>query len=592
MADDNLSTLLYDEVDQYKLMIMNNRLQQSLSIWRQQATKLEMLLTDCMDYQCLKRELDVFVKCMDNVDDVSTNLYDLYPDIDHDDNMLIDIENCEIDHHNLIKQMNSKLRRLAEDAKSNVSKVSNLSSHNSGRSDIHMQAAATAAELEVKLHYMHTGLYSEMVANQCELDQIRTERELAIAKARLRAVNEVHDSDAMSQTLERLPDANYIESVMQGDFVHNPGNEVDSQFDGNGVVPPGDCGIDDMSQLLERLPDANCVDGLMQGDFVHNPGNEVDSQFDGNGVVPPGDCGIDDMSQLLERLPDANCVDGLMQGDFVHNPGNEVDSQFDGNGVVPPGDCGIDDMSQLLERLPDANCVDGLMQGDFVHNPGNEVDSQFDGNGVVPPGDCGIDDMSQLLERLPDANCVDGLMQGDSVHNPGNELDTRFEANGVVSPGGCFGTSSCGSLKPTLLQCPIYDAPTVVGSAQRQLPCPLDVRFGEPFVVGNAFSDKVDNIDTWHGSVSRVDLGLRSFPDCPSQCETTIANLGPFGDDREMQTLQNQRSEWMVHRIAPLQEVEVALLIGHNCSEALMSRDVVPSLNNEPYAQGHFWAGA
>ena len=488
MADDNLSTLLYDEVDQYKLMIMNNRLQQSLSIWRQQATKLEMLLTDCMDYQCLKRELDVFVKCMDNVDDVSTNLYDLYPDIDHDDNMLIDIENCEIDHHNLIKQMNSKLRRLAEDAKSNVSKVSNLSSHNSGRSDIHMQAAATAAELEVKLHYMHTGLYSEMVANQCELDQIRTERELAIAKARLRAVNEVHDSDAMSQTLERLPDANYIESVMQGKCVNNPGNEVDSRFEGNGVLTP--------------------------------------------------------------------------------------------------------DMSQLLERLPDANCVDGLMQGDFVHNPGNEVDSQFDGNGVVPPGDCGIDDMSQLLERLPDANCVDGLMQGDSVHNPGNELDTRFEANGVVSPGGCFGTSSCGSLKSTLLQCPIYDAPTVVGSTQRQLPCPLDVRFGEPFVVGNAFSDKVDNIDTWHGSVSRVDLGLRSFPDCPSQCETTIANLGPFGNDREMQTLQNQRSEWMVHRFAPLQEVEFALLIGHNCSEALMSRDVVPSLNNEPYAQGHFWAGA
>ena len=447
-----------------------------------------MLLTDCMDYQCLKRELDVFVKCMDNVDDVSTNLYDLYPDIDHDDNMLIDIENCEIDHYNLIKQMNSKIRRLAEDAKSNVSKVSNLSSHNSGRSDIHMQAAATAAELEVKLHYMHTGLYSEMVAKQCELDQIRTERELGIAKARLRAVNEVHDSDAMSQTLERLPYANYIESVMEGKCVNNPGNEVDSRFEGNGVLTP--------------------------------------------------------------------------------------------------------DMSQLLERLPDANCVDGLMQGDFVHNPGNEVDSQFDGNGVVPPGDCGIDDMSQLLERLPDANCVDGLMQGDSVHNPGNELDTRFEGNGVVSPGGCFGTSSCGSLKSTLLQCPIYDAPTVVGSAQRQLPCPLDVRFGEPFVVGNAFSDKVDNIDTWHGSVSRVDLGLRSFPDCPSQCETTIANLGPFGDDREMQTLQNQRSEWMVHRFAPLQEVEVALLIGHNCSEALMSRVVVPSLNNEPYAQGHFWAGA
>ena len=53
----------------------------------------------------------------------------------------------------------------------------------------------------------------------------------------------------------------------------------------------------------------------MQGKCVNNPGNEVDSRFEGNGVLTP------DMSQLLERLPDANCVDGLMQGDFVHNPG-------------------------------------------------------------------------------------------------------------------------------------------------------------------------------------------------------------------------------------------------------------------------------
>ena len=395
-----------------------------------------------------------------------------------------------------------------------------------------MQAAATAAELEEKLHYMHTGLYSEMVAKQCELDKIRTERGLAIAKARLRAVNEVHDSDAMSQTLERLPYANCIESVMQGNCVNNPGNEVDRRFEGNGLLHP-------------------------------------------------------DMLQLLERLPDANCIDGIMQGDSVHNPGNEVDSQFEGNDVVPPGGCDLDVMSQLLERLPDANCVDGLMQADSVHNPGNEVDSQFEGNDAVPPGDCSLDDMSQLLERLPIANCIDGFMQGDSVHNPGNEVDILFEGSTVVPPGGCFGMSSSGSL-----QCPIYDAPMVVGSAQQQLPCPLDVRFGDPFVVDNSFSDKVDNIDTWHGSVSRVDLGLRSFPDCPSLCEMAIANLGPFGVDREMQTLQNQRSEWMVHRIAPLQEVEVALLIGHNCSEAPMSRDVVPSLNNEPYAQDQCWVGA
>ena len=48
------------------------------------------------------------------------------------------------------------------------------------------------------------------------------------------------------------------------------------------------------------------------------------------------------------------------------------------------------------------------------------------------------------------------------------------------------------------------------------------------------------------------------------------------------------RLERIVHQLTPLQDVEFALLIGHNCNIALMSRDVVPSLNTEPYAQGQF----
>ena len=43
--------------------------------------------------------------------------------------------------------------------------------------------------------------------------------------------------------------------------------------------------------------------------------------------------------------------------------------------------------------------------------------------------------------------------------------------------------------------------------------------------------------------------------------------------------------EEIAHHLTPLQDVEVTLLIGYNCAEALMPRDVVPSLNNEPYAQ-------
>ena len=205
MADEHLPTLLSDEADpkdavdnaserygtrkrlltkeghQHKLMIKRNQLKQSVSKWRKQATKLESLLSDCMDCQCLKREREVLVTCMDNVYDASTNLAQLYPDGD----VPINIENLEIENHNLVKRISSKLCMFSEDTKSNVSKVSKLLSSTSRRSDTRMQAAAIAAELEVKLQYIHTRLDSEMVAKQYELDRSRTEKELAIAKARL-----------------------------------------------------------------------------------------------------------------------------------------------------------------------------------------------------------------------------------------------------------------------------------------------------------------------------------------------------------------------------------------------------------------------
>ena len=605
------------EVDQYQVMIKSKQLIQSLPKWREQATKLEMLLTDCVDYQCLRRERDVLITCMDNVYDASTTFVDLYMYVD----IPIDMEDLEICNYELVKRTNSKMIML-KDTKSNVSKESNLLSSTFRRSDTGMQAAAIAAELEVKLQYVY------MEAEQYELDRNRTEKELEIAKARLRAVNEVNGLQDVSQT---------------------------------------------QSVTIERLPYTNCIDGFMQLDSVHYPVNELDNQFEGSVVVPPGGCfgtspldfravnGLQDVSQTqsvtIERLPYTNCIDGFMQLDSVHYPVNELDNQFEGSVVVPPGGClgtrpldfravnevnGLQDVSQTqsvtIERLPYASCIDGFMQLDSVHYPVNELDNQFEGSVVVPPGGCfgtspldfravnevnGLQDVSQTqsvtIEGLPYANCIDGFMQLDSVHYPVNEGDNQFEGSVVVPPGGCYGTS------------------------------PLNVRFGDTFVVGESCGDKLDG---WHGVVSREGPGLLGFADCPSRCETAIANrsnLGAFSDGREMQALQSKRSEWVglsgpnvqivistksasdevastqnisdpcvrghksdgifklpitaytrphipinlshiptpdttrqwphlewiVHQLTPLQDVEFALLIGHNFNIALMSIDVV-----------------
>ena len=538
------------EVDQYQVMIKSKQLIQSLPKWREQATKLEMLLTDCVDYQCLRRERDVLITCMDNVDDASTTFVDLYLDVD----IPIDMEDLEICNYELVKRINSKMIML-KDTKSNVSKESNLLSSTFRRSDTGMQAAAIAAELEVKLQYVY------MEAEQYELDRNRTEKELEIAKARLRAVNEVNGLQDVSQT---------------------------------------------QSVTIERLPYTNCIDGFMQLDSVHYPVNELDNQFEGSVVVPPGGCfgtspldfravnGLQDVSQTqsvtIERLPYANCIDGFMQLDSVHYPVNELDNQFEGSVVVPPGGC-------------------------FGTSP---LEVRF-GDPFVVGGSCGdkLDGWHGVVSR--DSPGVHSFMKLDSVHYPVNEGDNQFEGSVVVHPGGCFGTS------------------------------PLNVRFGDTFVVGESCGDKLDG---WHGVVSREGPGLLGFADCPSRCETAIANrsnLGAFSDGREMQALQSKRSEWVglsgpnvqlvistksatdevastqnisdpcvrghksdgifklpitaytiphipinlsriptpdtarqwphlewiVHQLTPLQDVEFALLIGHNFNIALMSIDVV-----------------
>ena len=137
MSDEHLTMigLLSYEVDQYQVMIKSKPLIQSLPKWREQATKLKMLLTDCVDYQCLRRERDVFITCMDNVYDASTTFVDLYLYVD----IPIDMEDLEICNYELVKRINSKMIML-KDTKSNVSKVSMISSSTFRRSDTGMQA--------------------------------------------------------------------------------------------------------------------------------------------------------------------------------------------------------------------------------------------------------------------------------------------------------------------------------------------------------------------------------------------------------------------------------------------------------------------
>ncbi|XP_022102427.1 uncharacterized protein LOC110985605 [Acanthaster planci] len=76
----------------------------------------------------------------------------------------------------------------------------------------------------------------------------------------------------------------------------------------------------------------------------------------------------------------------------------------------------------------------------------------------------------------------------------------------------------------------------------------LQKRYGDPFVIANAFRDK---LDTWPKIAPRDGKGLRNLADFLRQCESamkTNENLNILNDDRENRKLLAKLPDWLVPR--------------------------------------------
>ena len=578
MSDEHLTMigLLSYEVDQYQVMIKSKQLIQSLPKWREQATKLKMLLTDCVDYQCLRRERDVFITCMDNVDDASTTLVDMYMEAEVD--IPMDMEDLEIYNYELVKRINSKMIML-KDTKSNVSKVSMISSSTFRRSDTGKQAAAIAAELEVKLQYMY------MEAEQYESERNRNEKELAMSFE----VDQYQVMIKSKQLIQSLPkwreQATKLEMLLtdcvdyqclrrERDVLMTCMENVDdasTTFVDLYLYVDIPIDMEDLEicnyELVKRINSKMIM-------LKDTKSNVSKVSMISSSTFRRSDTGMQAAAIAAELEVKLQYV--YMEAEQYELDRNRTEKELEiakarlraVNEVN-----GLQDVSQTqsvtIERLSYTNCIDGFMQLDSVHYPVNELDNQFEGSVVVLPGGCfgtspldsGFGDTFVVGESCGDkldwwhgvvsrdSPGVHSFMNQDSVHYPVNEGDNQFEGSVVVPPGGCFGTS------------------------------PLNVRFGDTFVVGESCGDKLDG---WHGVVSREGPGLLGFADCPSRCETAIANrsnVGAFNDGREMQALQSKRSEW-VGLSGP--NVQLVISTKSATDEVASTRNI-----NDPYVRGH-----
>ena len=76
----------------------------------------------------------------------------------------------------------------------------------------------------------------------------------------------------------------------------------------------------------------------------------------------------------------------------------------------------------------------------------------------------------------------------------------------------------------------------------------LEQRYGDPFVIGNAFRDKLER---WPRILAKDGVGLRRFADFLKQCHTAMDSmicLNILDDERENRQMLLKLPEWIVNR--------------------------------------------
>ncbi|XP_052071218.1 uncharacterized protein LOC127709652 [Mytilus californianus] len=76
----------------------------------------------------------------------------------------------------------------------------------------------------------------------------------------------------------------------------------------------------------------------------------------------------------------------------------------------------------------------------------------------------------------------------------------------------------------------------------------LEKRYGDPFIISNAFRDRLDN---WPKVLSRDNIALRKFSDFLKQCLSamkTMGTLNALNDNRENRKLLSKLPDWVVTR--------------------------------------------
>lgn len=497
----------------YQLQILEDESISAQRSWRKQLNKLSNLIADSTNVDLLKSERSFLETKMEILNAANEKWYDSLEDnYEAKKELLMKCETLECEHSNTLRKANEKITEIKQEIGSYLSKRSGRSSQGkkSNRSSVasslikRTAIAASVARLKTELKFADTEARktSALKEHEDELKKFKIEKELALAKAEMEAVIKSEDEES-----ENLDEDKNLPKEIDKDYVlqHYLKTQALSVTNGSNLTMETD--LKTMKHSHEELPSEKGIpsvkDEPVSPPLKANPADETTVSQNRKPLVRTPKS-LDPFEPKKENSPHSSYEPNYPED--YQPPGQKRNQEAKQSSDSPHKTTVEDPITRLADVLCQRRLQDTLplpepevFSGDFLHYP-------------------------VWLKSF------ETIIEGQT-----KEVSQRLYY---------LGRYTTGEPKEAISGLLLLDS----AEAYKQAKKILSDRFGNPFVVADAYRKKINE---WPKILPNDGASLRKFSDFLIHCQTaakTIKYLKVLDDPDENQRMVRKLPRYLIDR--------------------------------------------
>jgi len=537
---------------EYHLQVAYKNYRTAFKRWRRQLNRAETALLDIDELQTLRTERNNLDVCFNELTIEYERINDKGDD-EIDETTALEFDQSEEDTHRVCKALNNRIAdlliddRSSERSSTNRARRSNRSASSSTSrtrlADVTVKAARLKAEL--KFHQLESAKMIALKRQEEEMEKLRLEKELAITKAEIEALNRVKDEETESVLSQKIDDdtddkdrilQNYLDDQLKN--IDKPNTEVTKGSPSND--DPENLNPDDPRPRTEDLPEHQGT----EDDFDEDKGNPTKDD--------PENTNAEHQRPRTEDTPEHRSINDNSDRDKR----SAVNKINDNDNTDGSGQRTAEHTDSTSEEIDTHESKNGMKLKDNLNN--KEPTTDFQASQLPPTQSLpstNTDPLTRLADLLSQRQERDQLPRPEPDVFDGNLLrfplwmksfETLVESRTYQPSERLYylGKYTSGEAKEAVSGL----LPLSGNDAYLEAKKLLQERYGNPFLVSDAYRKKIND---WPRIPANDGPSLRKLADFLEHCKSAmkeIKYLAILDDPEENQKILRKLPNYLVTR--------------------------------------------